>query len=727
MKLEEKLKKLWAKGDGTSIREHTDRLHCNLKRLRELYGESIERVLTENGRRIFWNILTLACEYHDYGKIYAHFQKDVGNPEYQNLKTALPKVRHNLISPAFLPQLEDELLEDIVALLIINHHKYNQEKPETLMKILRQEFSVEDVWYEHLITNHDYGIIHDYYGDKKEIRKIYTLAKGFLLRIDHASSSSVGIVENEPVEDTEVKVKTYLQNKNSDLNDLQRWVLQKRNESLLVVASTGMGKTEAGFLFLGRKGFFILPMKTSANGIYMRAVSIFGRDACGLLHSSCFSFLISEDKGDDVSRNLYENVLNDIAEARNLAKPLIVCTPDQLFPFVFRFYGFEKYLSIFSYAKVVLDEIQLYEPHTLGFIVSALKLINKWVDGKVMVITATLPEFVKGDLDFLEISPHFLFKNIRHNLKVESQSILSEVALERMSKEGKERKVLVVCNTVQRAVEVYSKLKESYARPNLLHARFILQHRQKKEEEIKAFFDSQSTGIWITTQLAEVSLDLDADLLFTELSTVDSLLQRLGRVNRKGKKDTSEPNVFVYVEDCSGIPQVYRKSLFEMTKERLRDGLLAEEEKIRIVEEVYSEEILKRKDSEYLRDYINAKEYIESLWNSFSYMKDSFNKGNAQKLFRDIDSVLVVPNKYRDEVERLLRVYANAKNPLERIKKREEIYSYTVNVPSYWVDSKLFAGRVGEKIYPPIYFINANYDEELGLEYTKESIQDNLV
>jgi CRISPR-associated endonuclease/helicase Cas3 len=43
------------------------------------------------------------------------------------------------------------------------------------------------------------------------------------------------------------------------------------------------------------------------------------------------------------------------------------------------------------------------------------------------------------------------------------------------------------------------------------------------------FARNQSHGIWITTQIAEASLDIDFDVLFTELSSLDSFFQRMGR------------------------------------------------------------------------------------------------------------------------------------------------------------------------------------------------------
>lgn len=60
---------------------------------------------------------------------------------------------------------------------------------------------------------------------------------------------------------------------------------------------------------------------------------------------------------------------------------------------------------------------------------------------------------------------------------------------------------------------------------------------EKKKKNILDFgkteFDGE--GIWISTSLVEASLDIDFDYLFTELQDLNSLFQRFGRCNRKGK------------------------------------------------------------------------------------------------------------------------------------------------------------------------------------------------
>lgn len=706
--LESQLKKLWAKSDGTSIRDHTDTLLENLRNLRELFGSLIENNLPEDKRDLFWKALELACEYHDYGKIYPAFQGKLGNPEFKRAKE--PEVRHNLLSPAFLPKDLEDPIKTLVALAIVHHHEYSPSdyREQDVIKALKSlNLELESYHKKVLIQSEE-----DILKRLEDWRKFYLLLKGFLLRIDHASSSKVEKVEVKRLENTPKCVRDYLnKEKGSDLNHMQRWVLENRDKNLLLLASTGMGKTEAGFIYLEGKGFFTVPIRTSVNAIYERAKEVFGKEDIGLLHSTASVYLLENldnfrRNTDDIRRNTDPySIIYDIFLTRNFAKPLIVATPDQLFPFVFRFKGFEKYYALFSYSGVVVDELQLFEPFTLGYLVMALQKAQE-IGGKFLVMTATLPSFVREDLkDLNYLEEKFFYPRDRHHLKLIRDSILSDYAIELIGRLSSEGKVLVVVNTRRRAIDLFEKLKEKgFENLNLLHSYYTWNVRKEKEKEIRSFFDSTEKGIWICTQIAEVSLDLDADILLTELSTADSLIQRMGRVNRRSLKPVDKPNVYIFTEDCSGIGPVYRRSLYELTKEKLREGIISEEEKFKLVEEVY--ELLEYKDKKYLDEYREAKRYIKSLWS----MGETFNKKEAMGLFRDIDSVTVIPEKYREEVEELIKIYRDSRDILERLRVFSDILGYTFSVPRYAVKARI---RQIEELRG-MYWLSGYYDEELG-------------
>jgi CRISPR-associated endonuclease/helicase Cas3 len=101
--------------------------------------------------------------------------------------------------------------------------------------------------------------------------------------------------------------------------------------------------------------------------------------------------------------------------------------------------------------------------------------------------------------------------------------------------ENKHR-VLWICNTVKRAQRVLKQLADQGIAARTYHSRFKYKDRVRQHRKVIRWFarEKRRTGIVaVTTQVAEMSLDLDADLLISEIAPTPSLIQRLGRLNRR--------------------------------------------------------------------------------------------------------------------------------------------------------------------------------------------------
>ena len=378
------------------------------------------------------------------------------------------------------------------------------------------------------------------------------------------------------------------------------------------MAQTGMGKTEAGFRWIGNnKGYFVLPLRTAINAIYDRVrKDILLNEKIdtrlSILHSESLEYYTGQFTGDT-------DLLEYESRGKHLSMPLSISTLDQLFDFVMRYQTYEFKLATLSFSRIVIDEIQMYDPELLRYLITGLKYITE-MGGKVAVMTATLAPFIK---DLLMQNIPFKADNIavftddslRHHVEVRDRKINAEEIGEfyiRSNRGRNSRKILVVCNTIRKAQKIYRELRERLGETeniHILHSRFIRKDRAQLEHEILNFgrtydengqIDCQS-GIWISTSLVEASLDIDFDYLFTELLDLNSLFQRMGRCNRKGKKPTGQPNCIVYTridaEHLTGTTHGFiDRTLFELSREALKDGdgLITESRKIELLNKYFT-------------------------------------------------------------------------------------------------------------------------------------------
>ena len=141
-----------------------------------------------------------------------------------------------------------------------------------------------------------------------------------------------------------------------------------------------------------------------------------------------------------------------------------------------------------------------------------------------------------------------------NNRDPEDASLWEEVA----KAAQEEACILVVRNTVALAQQTYCLLKSSCregVEVGLLHSRFTPQDRAKIEETWLAALgkdaESRQGCILVSTQICEQSVDIDADLLVTDLAPTELVIQRLGRLHRHRKhdakrpRDNREPQVFL--------------------------------------------------------------------------------------------------------------------------------------------------------------------------------------
>lgn len=742
-----------------TIIEHTENLLKEYEKIKNIYP---------NLKGVNWELLYLACLYHDIGKMNTKFQNKIMNninkeqkEQFQLLKDDLENIEeisHGYLSNAFIPYeyLEENFTKEEIKILyesIFYHHnreKLQGHRKEDLDKVIKEDLNkyYKEFKYEKLLPyeklNYKFskylrsrvlekyplideeGFIDE---DNLEINKTFIMTKGLLNKIDFAASSGV-TVEYEP-EDlqkyTEKSIEKY------GLNKLQEYMKENQNNNLIIKASTGIGKTEGALIWIGKnKGFFTLPLRVSINSIYDRIIDknkiAYPKEKTGLLHSDTASEYMKKDENHTINKEYLNST-------KQLSMALTVCTLDQLIGFIFKYEGFELKLATLSYSKLVIDEIQMYSPDMVAYLILALRDIVA-MGGKFAIVTATFPpifEYFMNYIGLIEgktyIKPKepFLKESkgspiLRHKMKIYNQNINGKIIYEN----SKGKKVLVIVNTVKLAQKLYEEIK-GYGDINvhMFHSRYTKEDRKDKEDKI--FKDGQLEnyfeGIWITTQVVEASLDIDFDVLYTELSDLAGLLQRMGRVYRNRPLDSNEPNIHVFVGDennPSGIREensIIDIDIFKKSKEVIinyDNCEINEKTKMEMVEKVYAVKNLEK--SKYFKK-------IKETILAFNDIQPYDLKKNEIKL-REILSETVIPESIyienKNKIEQLIEKLKIEKELSEKIKIKDEIMKKTLTIPLNELQNiERKCGNIKNiqlNNYEKIYVVPLKYSSEKGLE-----------
>ena len=694
--LAEIYKKYKAKENET-IYEHTNNLLLKLEELKGIFD--IEDI----------DLITEACIFHDFAKVNPLFQRRLESGKKMDENK---EIGHNILSFYMAKNYLGEYSKEdrnIILYAILNHHNYVDnfeivDKKQDLISANLKSISGEVFKDDEIDFFKNIGL-----RELAVIRKLRTnpskksiLVKGFLHKCDYAASAHSKIdMPNIHLESRLEKLKDDFVGKgfSDGWNEMQIFAKENTDSNLILIGSTGLGKTEASLLWIGNnKGFYVLPLKTAINAMYRRIRNTLYKDDyaenLGLLHGELENIYLEDESPATVSSETEESMKfwEYYGLTRAMSLPLTITTPDQVFRFAFKYCSYELQLATYSYSKMVIDEIQAYSPDILATLIYSLQLIDM-VGGKFAITTATLPPFIKDllqegidkKIEYKEDT--FLNKKIRHRVSLRHSAInIDDIKAFIEDKYNQESmKLLVVANTVRKAQSIYRELKswleenDIDIEMNLLHSKFTVQHRSEKEDAILKDGESKCKKrvIWISTQVVEASLDIDFDYLFTELSDLSSLLQRLGRCNRKGLKSVDEFNSYVYLDIDENLLIKYSdnnayasggiiyKSLYELSKAALLEwetenntGLFSEADKNKLIENHFTKKKIEEYDkmyssifTEYLSEYKRMYKHLVDI------IPDSKNANEAIKEFRNIISRRVIPQSiYEDKQENIIEI-----------------------------------------------------------------------
>lgn len=438
---------------------------------------------------------------------------------------------------------------------------------------------------------------------------------------------------------------------------------------LLVEAPMGEGKTEAAFYAhlelqrrFGHRGLYVaLPTKATGNAMFKRTLEFIRQQ--GTDRKLDLQLLHGGTVLNDTFQNLRLSGIHDpetggevraaewfTNKKRALLSEYGVGTVDQAILTILPVR--HNFVRLWGLANrvVVFDEIHAYDAYTGTLLVHLLRWLLS-LGSSVVLLSATLPPNIRRELakvvnaampeqeaEYPRLSVfspgavdqiHFdadparrltlSLQGIPHDLPSMYSALNEHLVNGGMG--------LALVNTVQRAQDLYRLYPEGKPMESeghrvgkrlsdgtevfLFHARFPADRRQKREDQVLATFgvggDRCGRKILIATQVAEQSLDLDFDVIATDLAPIDLVLQRSGRLWRHARENrpvVGPPTLLVAglagdEPPSFGKPlwwgKVYREDILLRTWSLLREGqrqhLVLPDEIDALVQAVYEEQV----------------------------------------------------------------------------------------------------------------------------------------
>ena len=395
---------------------------------------------------------------------------------------------------------------------------------------------------------------------------------------------------------------------NFELYKYQKEIKNNAKKFQILFAPCGRGKTEASLLcafeimkkYNRNKIIFALPTQTTSNFMFDRLKKEFGEENVGIYHGMSFIKLKNDEKNKNINNIL--NNFNDVDEYEDddetellqkigdenfkgevFHKPLTITTIDHLiYSFIHGYKKSDFALGNIQNAVIIFDEVHYYEKTTLSHLCELFSILKE-MDIPHLLMSGTIPNFLNEKIDYdtvvdnggLNYKPFKMFFN---ECEIFDENVFENIINNYI--EGKTQ--FIILNTVLKSKKIYKilidKLKnynsmetdmeyDSIENVILYHSQYTYKDRTKKEKEIKEKYNQKHKKpfILIATQVIEISLDISADIMYSEVAPIDAIGQRGGRLNRKGKNPDGILNIYIPEKNMP-----YDKELMENAKNILK-------------------------------------------------------------------------------------------------------------------------------------------------------------
>lgn len=393
------------------------------------------------------------------------------------------------------------------------------------------------------------------------IASLTTVLRSALIQADHHASSlaSDGPPAPLPKSLTDDMVSFY-----DDLRPFQQTVADRLDgatpNQLFGLAGCGAGKTQTALQWgvqQCRSGnadrlVVAMPTRTTSNNLFHTITDDHADPSTVALYHS-------------TSEKIYADTLSDerTPEAINeyprrckwFQQPITICTVDHLLATLV---NNDKHSDIargnLRRAAVVFDEVHAYDRHLLQTIAGAVEYFDAtgipWY-----VMTATCPPELEAALDPTETVRDPREDHSPYRVEQHDHELTAEVVADSFTSSDA-RTAMVVKNTVRGAQTLAKRIDDATGDDvsvTYYSSEFPSYDRRAKEREVREEFapgdvPSDERRLLVCTQVCELSLDISVDTLYTDLAPADAVIQRAGRLHRRGNRPDSESCDCV---DCS--------------------------------------------------------------------------------------------------------------------------------------------------------------------------------
>lgn len=493
---------------------------------------------------------------HDIGKANPLFQSNMERNNFDDI------CRHEISSLLFINAVPKKI-RDQVALCILSHHKPYEGDGRSIVNLYNERPNI-------LFTNHigdinEWGktvkeyleyhynikvrvpkpetckdIIEKYvkmYFERYSDEKGIALDRGVCMMADHLASFKTNDTERIKLLDTKLfkTPSTDCFDRPNEKYPLSLVKSDKTKDHTLVIAPCGVGKTDMVVRRCDgtRRIFYMLPYQASINAMYQRLNANID-SLVTLLHSALKSIELIDDETYDL--------------CRFFGSAVKVMTPHQMMSILFRLKGYESLLLDVRNSDIILDEIHTYDGLTRTCVLELIKTL-KTNGCRIHICSATIPTALKEEIlsildkdkvQEIQLNEEQMDSFDKHELHCVDKGFSQEIIDDVVRRYNNNEKILVVRNQKQNAIKTYIELKNALVsngieNPNivLLHSSFERQCRAKIENNLKHNNSVSGPYVLVSTQVVEVSLDVNFDILYTDCADIMSLVQRFGRVNRQ--------------------------------------------------------------------------------------------------------------------------------------------------------------------------------------------------